>query len=77
MRRGPSRPDLPLMPIAKTTRPTLALGDFDALVRAIRTGEAYANMHTATFPSGDPRADRLAPGAAEADVSAAGVRLAR
>ena len=43
------------MPIAKTTRPTLALGDFDALVRAIRTGEAYANMHTATFPSGEIR----------------------
>ena len=30
-------------------------GDLDALVRAIRTGEAYANMHTARFPSGEIR----------------------
>ena len=30
-------------------------GDFDALVGAIRAGEAYANMHTFNFPSGEIR----------------------
>jgi hypothetical protein len=30
-------------------------GDFDALLRAIETGEAYANVHTANFPAGEIR----------------------
>src|SRR5262245_35147843 len=30
-------------------------GDFEALEQAIRTGEAYANMHTANFTAGEFR----------------------
>jgi CHRD domain len=32
-----------------------AAGDFDELVRAIRNGAAYANVHTSTFPQGEIR----------------------
>jgi len=31
------------------------VGDFDAVLQAIRTGEAYANMHTLNFPAGEIR----------------------
>jgi len=34
----------------------IAPGDFDALVRAIRAGVAYANVHTVNFPAGEIRA---------------------
>jgi CHRD domain-containing protein len=30
-------------------------GDFSAVVRALRRGDAYVNVHTATFPSGEIR----------------------
>jgi len=33
----------------------IAPGQFDKLVRAIREGVAYANVHTSTFPSGEIR----------------------
>lgn len=33
----------------------IEVGDFDALLQAIRTGEAYANMHTSNFPAGEIR----------------------
>ncbi len=33
----------------------IAPGQFDRLVRALREGVAYANVHTATFPSGEIR----------------------
>jgi CHRD domain len=32
-----------------------AAGEFDELVRALRAGVAYANVHTATFPGGEIR----------------------
>ena len=34
----------------------LAAGDWDSAVRAIRAGVAYANVHTATWPGGEIRA---------------------
>jgi len=34
----------------------LAAGDWDSIVRAIRAGAAYANVHTATWPGGEIRA---------------------
>lgn len=33
----------------------LAAGDFGALLRAMRSGVTYANVHTATFPGGEIR----------------------
>jgi len=33
----------------------IAVGDFADVVRAIRTGNSYANIHTATFPGGEVR----------------------
>jgi CHRD domain-containing protein len=33
----------------------IAAGDFADVVRAIRTGNSYANMHNATFPTGEIR----------------------
>ena len=33
----------------------VAVGDFDTLVVAIRSGEAYANVHTSSFPAGEIR----------------------
>jgi len=33
----------------------VTIGDFDALVNAIRDGAAYANMHTLNFPAGEIR----------------------
>jgi hypothetical protein len=33
----------------------VAAGDFASVVRAIRTGNAYANIHSATFPGGEAR----------------------
>jgi CHRD domain len=33
----------------------IAAGEFDELVRALRAGAAYANVHTATFPGGEIR----------------------
>jgi hypothetical protein len=37
-------------------------GDFADVVRAIRTGNSYANMHTATFPGGEIRGRVFAVG---------------
>lgn len=33
----------------------IAAGEFDELVRALREGIAYANVHTATYPAGEIR----------------------
>ncbi len=33
----------------------IAAGDLTEVIRAIRAGKAYANVHTATFPSGEVR----------------------
>jgi hypothetical protein len=33
----------------------VAAGDLGAVVRAIRKGDAYANVHTTTFPAGEVR----------------------
>jgi hypothetical protein len=33
----------------------IAAGDYDGLVYAIRTGNAYANIHNAKYPAGEPR----------------------
>jgi hypothetical protein len=34
-------------------------GDFDSLVRAIRQGATYSNVHTAKFPSGEIRGQNM------------------
>lgn len=39
----------------------IAAGEFDELIRAIRAGRAYANVHSTKFPGGEIR-DQLAPG---------------
>jgi hypothetical protein len=33
----------------------IAAGEFAELVRALRAGAAYANVHTTTFPAGEIR----------------------
>ena len=33
----------------------IAAGDLTEVIRAIRAGKAYANVHTATFPTGEVR----------------------
>jgi hypothetical protein len=33
----------------------IATGEFGELVRALRAGAAYANVHTTTFPAGEIR----------------------
>ena len=38
------------------TNQGLAAGDWDSIVRAIRAGAAYANVHTNNFPGGEIRA---------------------
>ena len=40
----------------------VAAGDFADVVRAIRTGNSYANLHTATFPGGEIRGRVFAVG---------------
>ena len=40
----------------------VAVGDFANVVRAIRTGNAYANIHSATFPGGEARGKVFASG---------------
>ncbi len=37
------------------TGQNIAAGDFDALVRAMRAGVTYANVHTSQFPAGEMR----------------------
>jgi len=41
--------------VAQSPDQGIAAGDFAAAVRAIRSGETYANMHTAKFPAGEIR----------------------
>lgn len=41
--------------VAQTPDQGIAAGDFAAAVRAIKSGETYANMHTAKFPAGEIR----------------------
>ena len=33
----------------------VAPGEFDELIRAIRAGVAYVNVHSSTFPAGEVR----------------------
>jgi len=40
----------------------IAAGDFANVVRAIRTGNSYANIHSATFPGGEARGRVFASG---------------
>lgn len=40
----------------------IAAGDYDGLVYAIRTGNAYANIHNARFPTGEVRGQIEASG---------------
>jgi hypothetical protein len=40
----------------------IAAGDFANVVRAIRTGNSYANIHSATFPGGEARGKVFAAG---------------
>ena len=42
-------------PVAPNNSQGLAAGEFDELVRALRAGIAYANIHTATYPGGEIR----------------------
>lgn len=42
-------------------------GDFADVARAIRTGNSYANIHTATFPAGEIRGKVFAFGASRHD----------
>jgi hypothetical protein len=41
-------------------------GEFDELVRAIRAGKTYANVHTTKFPTGEVRS-QLGPGNSKGD----------
>ena len=41
--------------VAGATSQGISAGDFDAVVRAIRAGAAYVNVHTAARPSGEIR----------------------
>jgi len=41
--------------VAQTPDQGIPAGDFAAALRAIRSGETYANMHTAKFPAGEIR----------------------
>jgi hypothetical protein len=50
--RGTIRPDDVIGPAAQG----LAAGEFDELVSAILAGVTYANVHSATFPNGEIRA---------------------
>jgi hypothetical protein len=43
--------------VASAAAQGVAAGEFDDLLRAIRAGTAYVNVHSATFPSGEIRAD--------------------
>lgn len=45
----------------------IAAGDFASVVRAIRTGNAYANMHNDRFPSGELRGQVMASGFSHSD----------
>ncbi len=40
---------------AKAAAQNILAGDFDALVAALDTGTAYANIHTSAFPAGEIR----------------------
>jgi hypothetical protein len=42
--------------IAQSPNQGIPAGGFDQLVKAIRAGVTYANVHTSTFPSGEIRA---------------------
>ncbi|HEX3760667.1 MAG TPA: CHRD domain-containing protein [Kofleriaceae bacterium] len=44
--------------------------DFAGVVYAIRTGNAYVNIHNATFPAGEPRGQIATSGAGRAEGSA-------
>jgi hypothetical protein len=45
----------------------IAAGDFASVARAIRTGNAYANMHNDRFPSGELRGQVIASGFSHSD----------
>lgn len=45
----------------------IAVGDFASVVRAIRTGNSYANMHNDRFPSGELRGRVIASGFGDGD----------
>jgi hypothetical protein len=45
----------------------ITAGDFADVVRAIRTGNSYANMHTVNFPAGEIRGRVLAVGFSNGD----------
>ncbi|HET7504291.1 MAG TPA: CHRD domain-containing protein [Kofleriaceae bacterium] len=45
----------------------IAAGDFASVVRAIRTGNSYANMHNERFPSGELRGKVIASGFDDGD----------
>lgn len=45
----------------------IAPGDFASLVRAIKTGNAYANIHNRTFPAGEVRGQISALGSGRSD----------
>ncbi|HMG24534.1 MAG TPA: CHRD domain-containing protein [Kofleriaceae bacterium] len=45
----------------------ITAGDFDDVVRAIRTGNSYANMHNLNFPNGEVRGKVTASGHSQHD----------
>jgi CHRD domain len=45
----------------------IAVGDFASVVRAIRTGNSYANMHNERFPAGELRGRVIASGFGDGD----------
>lgn len=52
-------PNIPATAAARTQG--INTGEFDELVRAIRAGKTYVNVHTATWPGGEIR-DQIGPG---------------
>jgi hypothetical protein len=52
-------PDIPATLAARTQG--INIGEFDELVRAIRAGKTYVNVHSTTWPGGEIR-DQIGPG---------------
>jgi CHRD domain-containing protein len=58
--QGPVKGDFTSADVIGLTPQQLAAGNLERLLRAIRAGQTYANVHTATSPTGEIRGQILA-----------------